>query len=167
MDEDFVYIGKIVNTHGIKGEIRILSDFEKKELVFKKGFKLYLGRKKELVVVNSYRHHKTFEMITMDGYTNINDVLRFKGLYVYFKKEDLELNEDEYLDIDLIDSVVFNNDQKIGIVTDIRKVNLNKLIEIDYNGKQVLIPYNNEFIIKFDKTKKELYLKEIGGLLDL
>ena len=40
---DYILIGKLVNTHGIKGEVKILSDFEKKELVFKKDFSLYLG----------------------------------------------------------------------------------------------------------------------------
>ena len=43
----YIYVGKIVNTHGIKGEIRILSDFLKKDLVFKKDFTLYIGPNKE------------------------------------------------------------------------------------------------------------------------
>ena len=38
---ELVYIGKIVNTHGIKGELRVLSDFELKEKVFKKNHKIY------------------------------------------------------------------------------------------------------------------------------
>ena len=46
MDE-YIYIGKIVNTHGLKGEIRILSDFDFKDRVFVPGIKFYLGRKKE------------------------------------------------------------------------------------------------------------------------
>ena len=45
--EEYIYIGKIVNTHGIKGEIRILSDFEKKDSVFVVGMPIYIGRKKE------------------------------------------------------------------------------------------------------------------------
>ena len=40
---DYVYIGKIVNTHGIKGELRIRSNFDKKDIVFKPGFTLYIG----------------------------------------------------------------------------------------------------------------------------
>ena len=39
MDEDYIYIGKIVNTHGLKGEIRIISDFEFKDKVFVPGIK--------------------------------------------------------------------------------------------------------------------------------
>ena len=44
---EYVCIGKLVNTHGIKGEVRILSDFEFKNKVFVKGFKLYIGKDKE------------------------------------------------------------------------------------------------------------------------
>ena len=38
---EYIYVGKIVNTHGIKGEIRILSDFKYKNEIFKENFKLY------------------------------------------------------------------------------------------------------------------------------
>ena len=73
----YLYIGKIVNTHGIKGEVRILSDFEYKDLVFKVNNKLYLGDQKEEIIINSYRHHKNYEMITFNNITNINDVLKY------------------------------------------------------------------------------------------
>ena len=96
--DDFIYVGKIVNTHGLKGEIRILSDFEYKEKVFVPGMTIYIGRKKEKEEIVTYRHHKNFEMITMKGYTDINEVLRYKGLYVYVLREDLSLKEDEYLE---------------------------------------------------------------------
>ena len=39
---EYILVGKLVNTHGIKGEVKILSDFEYKTRVFKKDFKLYL-----------------------------------------------------------------------------------------------------------------------------
>ncbi|MDE5587382.1 MAG: ribosome maturation factor RimM [Bacilli bacterium] len=100
--EDFIYVGKIVNTHGIRGEIRLLSDFDKKENVFVPNMTLYLGRKKEPVTITSYRHHKNFEMVCLEGYNDINDVLRFKGLYAYVLREDLKLKEDELLEEDYI-----------------------------------------------------------------
>ena len=81
MLEEFVYVGKIVNTHGIKGEVRILSDFEYKDKVFKPKMVIYIGRKKEQEVINTYRHHKNFEMITMEGYGNINEILKYKDGY--------------------------------------------------------------------------------------
>ena len=54
---EYIKVGKLVNTHGIKGEIRILSDFDKKSLVFKSGVNLYIGEHKEKVTIESYRPH--------------------------------------------------------------------------------------------------------------
>ena len=89
---NYLYLGKIVNTHGIKGEIRIISNFERKDLVFNPNFKIYIGDDKEEKVINTYRHHKNFEMITLKGINDINDVLKYKGLDVYIKRDDLKLD---------------------------------------------------------------------------
>ena len=72
---EFVYVGKIVNTHGIKGEVRIVSDFEKKGLIFNIGSTLYVGKQKEVIEVDSYRKHKNFDMITF----NIIYYITYKG----------------------------------------------------------------------------------------
>ena len=48
-----VYVGEIVNTHGIKGELRIISDFKYKDKVFFKGNKLYLGKRKQKVLIDT------------------------------------------------------------------------------------------------------------------
>lgn len=162
--EEFIYVGKIVNTHGIKGEIRILSDFEKKDKVFIKGMPIYIGRKKEREVITSYRHHKNFEMITMEGYTDINQVLRYKGLYVYIKKEDLKLGEGEYLETDLINLTVIVDNEEKGIITDIRDSGHNKFLVIKTTEKEVFIPYQPEFISKIDFDNKQIVITPIKGM---
>lgn len=162
--EEFIYVGKIVNTHGIKGEIRILSDFEKKDKVFVKGMPIYIGRKKEREVITSYRHHKNFEMITMEGYTDINQVLRYKGLYVYIKKEDLKLGKGEYLETDLIDLTVIVDNEEKGIITDIRDSGHNKFLVIKTTEKEVFIPYQPEFISKIDFDNKQIVITPIKGM---
>ena len=57
---DLVYVGKIVNTHGIKGELRIKSDFERKELVFKIGNKIIIENVEH--IIRTYRFHKIFDI---------------------------------------------------------------------------------------------------------
>ena len=74
---DLIYIGKIVNTHGIKGEVRILSDFEYKEEVFKINNKLIVDNNE--LIIKSYRKHKNYDMVTFEGIDDINDVLKYKG----------------------------------------------------------------------------------------
>lgn len=164
--EEFIYIGKIVNTHGIKGEIRILSDFEKKDKVFINGMPIYIGRKKEREVITSYRHHKNFEMITMEGYNDINEVLRYKGLYVYVKKEDLKLEEGEYLESDLIGLTVIVDNNEKGIVTDIRDSGHNKFLVISYKEKEVFIPYQKEFIAGIFIKENKIVITPIKGMFE-
>lgn len=165
MEEEYIYIGKIVNTHGLKGEVRILSDFEFKDKVFVPNMKIYIGRKKEEEIINSYRHHKCFEMITMKRYNDINEVLRYKGLYVYIKKSDLKLNDNEYLEDDLIGlDVIVNNDVK-GKVSDIRETGANnKILEIIDDNKKYLVPYKKEFIDNIDLDNKKIVIKPIEGM---
>lgn len=165
MDE-YIYIGKIVNTHGIKGEIRILSDFEKKDKVFVSGMPIYIGRKKEREMIKSYRHHKNFEMITMEGYSDINEVLRYKGLYVYIKKEDLRLEEGEYLETDLIGLTVMVEDTNKGTVSDIRDSGHNKFLVIQTEIKEVFIPYQKEFINNVDFENKVITITPIRGMFE-
>ena len=76
---EYVYIGKIVNTHGIKGEFRIISNFELKDKVFIPDNLIYIGEDKKEYKILSYRHHKDFEMITVNGITDINEAIRLKG----------------------------------------------------------------------------------------
>ena len=129
MDDDYIYIGKIVNTHGIKGELRLLSNFKFKEKVFLENRRIYIGEDKTEEIITSYRHHKIFDMITLKGYDNINQVLKFLQKEVYVKKNDLDLGEDEYLDEDLINlNVIFNNEE-VGRVVAIKQINpKNKII---------------------------------------
>lgn len=163
MDE-FIYIGKIVNTHGIKGEVRILSDFERKDKVFIKGMNIYIGKKKEKEIINSYRHHKNFEMITIIGYTDINQVLKYKSLNVYIKKSDLNLDNGEYLDSDLIGLDVIVDGLVKGKVTDIINLNGNKLIVIDSFSNKVYVPYQKEFISIVDFTNRKIVITPIKGM---
>lgn len=164
--EEFIYVGKIVNTHGIKGEIRILSDFEKKEKVFIKGMPIYIGRKKEREVIQTYRHHKNFEMITMEGYSDINEVLRYKGLYVYVKKEDLKLEDGEYLESDLIGLTVMVDGKEKGVISNIRDSGHNKFLVINYLEKEFFIPYQKEFIASIDFEKKIIVITPIKGMFE-
>ena len=167
MEDNFIYVGKIVNTHGIKGEVRILSDFEYKDRVFIPNMEIYIGRKKEREIIKTYRHHKNFEMITMEGYTNINEVLRYKGLYVYIDKKDLNLENDEFLDEDLIGLDVIVDGDKKGIIKDIRiSGGNNKILEIETCSKLVLIPYQKEFVSMIDLANGQIVLTPIKGMFE-
>ena len=106
-----IYIGKIVSTHGIKGELKILSDFDYKSKVFVVGNKLIIDDKE--YTIKSYRVHKNFDMVTLDDYTDINEVLFLLKRNVYVSKDELSVNDDEILDEDLITYKVLTNTGKV------------------------------------------------------
>lgn len=158
---EYVCIGKLVNTHGIKGEVKLLSNFEYKNKVFVVGMNFYIGEDKEKVTVNSYRHHKVFDMVTFKEYNYINDVLKFKNKLVYVLKPDLALDNNSILDRDYIGMNAYYEGMLIGKVKDI----------IDNNGYKLMligtkyVPFNKEFISSVSVTKNELILKNVEGLL--
>lgn len=161
---NYTLIGKIVSTHGIKGEIRIISNFEYKEYVFQKGIVIYIGDEKQKELINSYRHHKNYEMITLVGYDNINEVLKFMKKNVYVVKEDIDSLKNKILIDDLIGLDAYVNDKKIGIVNDIYKTGINyQVFEIIENSNKKLVPYHNDFIEKIDLENKKIIFK--GGIV--
>lgn len=149
---DIVFLGKIVNTHGIKGELRISSDFERPNDAFKVGNELLINQAS--YVITSYRIHKDYHMVTFAGFNNINQVLFLKNQDVYIRRNLLNLKDGEYLYCDLIDLDVYLDDCEIGCCTDFKN-GLNKLIEID---NHLYVPYNDEFISRVDIDNNRIYL---------
>lgn len=160
----YVLVGKLVNTHGLKGEVRILSEFKYKDRVFLPGMKIYIGRDKVCEEIVSYRHHKIFEMIMMKGYNDINQVLKYKGEYVFVNKEDIKLCPGEYLDEDIIGLSVIVDKKVMGVVKRIEKHNRNEILVVKSVDKNYLIPYNFDIIENVDLEKKEMSVKNIQGL---
>ena len=159
----YTLIGKLVNTHGLKGEVRILSDFKYKDKVFVPGMNIYIGKDKVNEVINTYRHHKIFEMITMNGYNDIDQVLKYKGDYVFVNKEDIKLGENEYLDEDIIGLNVYVNGKCLGKVRKIENHNGNEILVVS-SEKDYLIPYNFDIILSINLEKKEILVRDIPGL---
>lgn len=162
---NYILIGKIVNTHGIKGELRIISDFPYKDRLFKNNFNIYIGKDKINEVINTYRHHKIFDMITLKNYNNINEVLKYKGSLVYINRLDLKLNDNEYLECDLLDFNIIINNNIIGKLSSFENHNNNKIIIVKNKEKEILLPYNNNLIENINLDKKEITYKNIEGLI--
>lgn len=97
---NYLEVGKIVNTHGIRGEVRVQSATDSPEERYAKGSELFVelsNNEYVPVVVNSHRVHKTFDLLTFEGYPNMNDVLQFKTKLLMVDEKSLpELEDNEY-----------------------------------------------------------------------
>ena len=160
---EYVYIGKIVGTHGIKGELKILSDFEFKDRVFGEFIPIYIGEEKEEHVFKTHRVHKTYDMITLDGYNDINEVLKFVKSKVYCNKEDLHLDKKTVLDSDLIGYNTYCRGECLGKVIEVfNSGGGNKVIKT----KEYMFPYRKELFAKFDTRHGAIHLKSLEAVVE-
>ena len=155
-------IGKCVNTHGLSGEIRIISNFKYKNRVFIPGFKLMFGNSNVNECINTYRHHKNYEMVTLKGYSKIEEVLKYKGLNVYIDTDDIILEDNEFIYEQVVGYEAYSNSNLIGQIIDIMYNNGNDLFVFSNNK---FIPINKNFIEKIDNKNKIIYFKNIEGLI--
>lgn len=157
-----VFVGKIVNTHGIKGEFKIKSDFERKTSVFKIGNSVIINN--NTYEIASYRIHKGLDMITLKGFDNINQVLPFKGLNIFINRDLLDLQDDEYIFEDLIGMKIILDREILGVVDDYTN-DINPLLYIK-GKKDFCIPIKGNFIDHVDKDNCEIIVNsEVKGLI--
>lgn len=160
---EYIYIGEIVNTHGLKGEVRLLSNFKFKKDVFKKGMTFYIGKEYNKEIVSNYRTHKNYDMVTFENKNYIDDIIIYKGEPVYVKR--LDLNYDGYLNEDLIGLEVYCEGKEIGKVVNILSTNAHEILVIE-NGNKHMIPNLSEFIENVDLEKGTMQVKYMKGLFN-
>ena len=150
----YIYVGKIVNTHGIKGELRILSDSKYKNEIFKINNYLYIDDKE--YQIKTYRQHKNYDMVTLDDLDNINKVLHLKNKKVYTLRTYIK----EILPEDLIGYKIIYEGKKEGKVISITKNKIQDILVTDNKKKVIFI---KEIIKNIDNEKKEI---TVGGIFD-
>ena len=149
------YLGKYVNTHGLKGEIRIKSNFPYKSKVFEIGNEIIINDK--VYAINSYRVHKGYDMVTLLGICDINAIPFPKNTNVFIDRDKYLLKKD-YLDSDLIGFIVYNSKIEREVV-DINYINdTKKLIKT----KEGYIPF--ELVKNIDLENKRIEIGEVDGL---
>jgi len=165
---EYVTIGKILNTFGIKGELKVdvYTDFPEDR--FQKGSTVYVGDDYLPFKVASHREHKGFMLLLLEDNEDINLVEKFKGMYLYKSKDDIKpLQDGQYYFSDLKDLDVYADDEKIGKVLNVesglRNNNLRVLKAED--NKEYLIPFIPVFIKKVDLEERRIDINRIEGLI--
>lgn len=166
MSEYFV-IGKIVNTQGIKGEVRVLpttDDIDK----FKKLKEILVFRKNEskLYEIENVRNHKQFILLKLKGIDTMNDAELLKNTEIKITRDlAVPCEEDEYYINDLYDMQVFTEDgENLGKIVDIIVTGANDVYVVKSDESEILIPAIKQCILNVDISKKEMKVHLLEGL---
>ena len=159
-----LYIGKVVGTHGIKGEIKVYTEIEIKDKVFKEGTKLYFNDDEKEYTIESVRFHKDNYLVLLKGFYNINDVLFLNKSKVYVNRDEF-LNNSEYVIDDLLGfEVLDENNNQVGIIKDY-EVNASYATFLVEGDKNFYLPNVENYVSKIDLENKKVYTKNVGDLM--
>lgn len=165
---EYIKIGVIVNTHGLKGEVKVKAQTHFADVRFAKGATMYRKLGDELIklTVRSAREHKGMMLVGFEGYDDINQVEAWKGAQLLIKEEQLEeLDEDEIYYRDLMRMQVQSSDGTVlGQVVEIIETGANVVIRIQ-GEKELLLPYVKRFIKEVDLEAGVLIVELLDGML--
>lgn len=167
----FFRVGKIVNTQGLRGELRVISTTDFPEQRFKVGNQLYLFHPSLAeplrVTIRSSRPHKNFQLLAFEGFPSINDVEKFKGGELKISEEDLlELEEDEYYIHQIIGCDVYSDEgEYLGKLVDVLKPGANDVWVVEGSRGQLLLPYIDDCIKQVDIENKRIVCHLMEGLV--
>ena len=166
--EQFLQVGVISSTHGIRGEVKVFPTTDDPAR-FKKLKIVLLDTGKELteLEVQSVKFFKQFVILKFRGIDNINDIEKYKGKGLFVPREDaVPLDEDEYYIADLIGMEVFTEDGRFGVVKDVMETGANEvyIVESDDHG-EVLIPAIRQCVLDVNVEEKKMLVRLLDGLI--
>jgi 16S rRNA processing protein RimM len=169
---EYLNVGKIVNTQGIKGEVRVISQTDFPELRYQKGAKLTLFQEQKApveLIVKSHRKHKNFDILSFENHPNINDVEKYRDGILKVDKTDLtELAEDEFYYHEIIGLTVFDEkQQELGKIKEILSPGANDVWVVQRpKKKDILLPYIDSVIKVIDLENGQVFVEIPEGLID-
>lgn len=165
-------VGELVNTHGVQGEVRVISRTDFPEERFAVGSELALFMPNETESVNlkiaTQRQHKNFYLLTFEDHFNLAHVEKYKKGMLKVSEDRLgELDEHEFYYHDIKGCEVFTLEgDSIGIVTDILETGANDVWTVTpAEGKPHYIPYIEDIVKEIDISNKKITIEVMEGLL--
>ncbi len=166
---DYLKLGQIINTHGVKGEIKVypLTDdikrFGKLKVVYMKQAEEYKAYKIEEV-----KYFKNIVILKLESINEMNEAVKLIDNYLYVNRENaVKLSKDTYFITDLIGIEVYTlNDELLGSIIAVFSTGSNDVYEIKKdNGKTFLIPAIKDVVKEVDVEKRKMRIELLEGLL--
>ena len=169
--EDFLQVGVIANTHGVRGEVKVFPTTD--DPARYKQLKTVLvdnGKKQVEWEISNVKFFKQMVIVKFKGIDNINDILPYKGAKLLVTRENaVKLEEDEYFRADLFGLKVLEDDgAELGVIKDVLSTGANDVYVIkQQEGVDIFVPAIKECIRKIDLEQKQMVVHLLPGLREL
>lgn len=168
--EKYLEMGQIVNTFGIKGQVKV-KPFTDDVTKFGKLKEIYLEKKNELKLfqIEAVNYHKNVVILKLKGIETMEDAEKLRNSYLKINRDDVEpLPEGTYYIVDLIGLDVYTDENKmLGKVDYIYNAGSNDIYVVKNElGKEVLLPGTDEVLKQIDLENKKIIVHIIKGLID-
>ncbi len=167
--EEYLEIGQIVNTNGLKGFLKIkpltddITRFEDLETI-------YIQKNKELIEfkIQEVKYVKNMVLLKLEGIDDIEEAEKYKNFYIKINRKDaVELEEDSYFIVDIINSEVYTDeDAYLGKVIDVFQTGSNDVYTVkSESGKEILLPAIKDVVKNVDVKNKKIIVHLLEGLI--
>ena len=164
---NLIRVGVIVNTFGIKGEVKvkIVTDFPEER--FASGQTLIIKEKNDLneLKIFSCRFHKNNALIMFEGFQDINLIEKYKGLELFIDRDASKPLDEGYYHDELLNLAVYQQDILIGTVIKVEAYPAHSILRIKTDTKEILVPFVDAFIKHVDLKNKRIDVVLIEGML--
>ena len=164
---EYFEVGQIVNTHGVRGMVRVISHSDDPERFFTLKKVLLDDGKNTEIEIEQASYHKQFILLKIKGIDDMNAALELKGKMLKVpQSQGLKLDEDEYYLKDIYDISVYDeNGELLGIVADIIHTGANDVYVVRKEGtKDLLLPAIKQCILDVDVANKRMLVHVMEGL---
>ena len=161
-----IRVGKILRGFGIKGEVKVQIITEEPEKRFKVKKVLYLKQDETFspVTITSVRYHQSNVLLSFADHPDLTSVEGYHGCELFVDRKDIKSKDSVYA-FELMNVSVYKEDGTlVGVVSDILDTGAHIVLRIKTDAKDVLIPYVDRFIVRFDQTKNILVIRWMEGL---
>lgn len=164
------YVGKIVKTHGLKGEVTLRIDNEQfDEIEELNYFLLDINDKLIPYFVENITFHSNKSFVLFQDLKSLEAANQLVGISVYLPLDLLpEKDGNDFYSHEVVDFLVIDEEKgELGKVQEIIEYPTQSLIQILINGKEVLIPIHDDIIQDVNREEKKIYIKAPNGLIDM
>ena len=168
MKKEYLEAGKIVTTHGIRGEVKIMPLCDSAELLCEFD-RLFMGRNHDEVIIERSRVFKNMVIAKLQGVDTPEAAEKFRNSILFMHRDDLELDEDTYFIQDLMGMEVkdADTDFRYGEIADVMQTGANDVYVVKGTDREYLVPAIPDVVISTDIDSGIMIIRPLEGLFDL